>query len=187
VLCSIWQDADFCALAGREQRMFLLLLSQPDLSLCGVIPYRPKRWARLSADATVESVEKGIRGLSERSYVVVDDETDELWVRTFLKYDGIFSQPKLRKGFENAVEQVMSIDIRSSIRLSIPSSMGTSIGSSMPLTVGEGTGVGEGIGTRACGKPDCVSCQGSGWRYHATAGREGPCECTKPPAGLKAV
>lgn len=30
--------------------------------------------------------------------------------------------------------------------------------------------------------PECPSCLGAGWRYHAVAGREGPCECTKEMA-----
>lgn len=38
---------------------------------------------------------------------------------------------------------------------------------------------------RSRANPMCPSCDGSGTRYHAGAGREGPCECTKPLAKIR--
>lgn len=138
ILCSIWRDDEFVALSPAEQRMYLLLLSQPDLSLCGALVWRPKRWARLAPGETVASVETAIQGLSERGYVMVDDEHDELWIRSFIRYDGLLKQPNMVKAMWSAFDQLMSKPIREAFQKEFEKAL--------PEGRGVGVDTGEGVG-----------------------------------------
>lgn len=144
ILVSIWSDPHFVQLSASEQRLYLLLLSQPDLSLCGVLALRPKRWARLCPADSTESVTSDLKRLEAEGYVMVDRDVDEVWIRSFIKYDGILRVPNMRKGMWNAFEQVVSEDVRNAFRNAVTEadSNGDSTGS------GVGVGVGVGAGAR---------------------------------------
>lgn len=87
VLCAIWDDDDFIALDPDAQRLYLLLLSQKRLSMVGVMPYAPRNWARGCKATTAVDIENALARLIDARFVVVDDDTDELLVRTMLKHD----------------------------------------------------------------------------------------------------
>lgn len=91
---SIWQDEDFLALSVRAQRAYWMLYSQPTITLCGVVAMTPHRWANLAADETLDGVLMAIAELSNAGYVVLDGDTEELWVRTFIRHDGVAKSPK---------------------------------------------------------------------------------------------
>lgn len=97
VFTDIWADPDFRSLSAQAQRLYLFLLSQPDLTYAGTIALRERKWAAAAADLTRRDVEealaelagdtprKGLRkGLAEGSgdpaanrpgFVVVDEDT----------------------------------------------------------------------------------------------------------------
>lgn len=83
VLVSIWSDPDWLALTSTAQRAYLLLLSQPKLSLAGCLDWMPQRWERLCVDGG--DVRAGIDELVGARFVVVDG--DELVLRTFAVHD----------------------------------------------------------------------------------------------------
>lgn len=112
ILVSIWSDEHFTRLDASVQRLFFLLLSQPDLSLCGALPLRPKRWARFCPDDTTESIMLDLKTLEAEDYLMVDEDVDEVWIRSFIKYDGLLKSPNMRKGMNNAFAQVVSEGIR---------------------------------------------------------------------------
>ena len=89
LLAAIWSDADFLALPSSAQRLYMLLLSQPKLSIVGCLDYMPARWARLAPDTTPHDVEQAARLLHERHFVVIDSMTEELVIRTLVKHDGV--------------------------------------------------------------------------------------------------
>lgn len=156
ILTSIWRDKDFCALPARAQHTYMLVLSQPDMSACGVVFFRPKRWATLAPDTSQDDVEAALGVLEDRGYVVIDRETDELWVRSFIKYDGVLKHPNMRKAMRSAITHVMSDAIADAIGNAIHEldSMGSGMGAD------KGKGLGEGIqeAIAACGK-----CNADGW------------------------
>lgn len=127
VFASIWKDKAFRALPRSAQGMYLYLLSQPDLSFCGVIALREPRWARAAVGLTVDDVRadlkrlaepfaegfaegsgEGVSGRVHQPFVVVDDETGELFVRTLIRNDEIWKQPNLLKAAREAATQVES-------------------------------------------------------------------------------
>lgn len=95
VRTSIWSDEEFCALPSWAQRVYFLLLSQPGLSYCGVLPYRPRRWAKFAPDTTDSSIKKALGRLAESRHVVLDLDTEEAMVRTLIKNDGVLDQPNM--------------------------------------------------------------------------------------------
>ena len=122
VYTSIWKDPAFIRLPSGAQRLYMFLLSQDDLSYCGVMPLRQANWARKAADLTVADVEQDLKALEGTDYpaaypdpesaptplVVVEYDTDELLVRSLLRRDGIWKQPNLLKLARESAESVDS-------------------------------------------------------------------------------
>jgi len=112
VLIRIWADDDFTTLTEAAQRFYVLLLSQEHINRAGVLDLRPRRWARLAADSTTASVDKALRELDAARFVAVDDDTEELLVRSFIRNDGIVRQPNVLKNALNSARQVQSRKLR---------------------------------------------------------------------------
>lgn len=94
---SIWSDPDFRALGADAQRMYLVILSQARLTYCGALDYLPSRLAVLADDETADSVETAVKRLEDARYVVVDRDTHELLIRTFVRHDGLLGSPNVTK------------------------------------------------------------------------------------------
>lgn len=113
ILCTIWSPGDdFRQRTPDAQRLYFLVLSQRELNNAGVIPLMVSKWARCSASTTVEDIEKALSELEDNRYVVVDRETDEVLVRTFVRNDGIAKQPNMLKSALRAAGQIESESIR---------------------------------------------------------------------------
>jgi hypothetical protein len=122
---AIWRDQDWRMLTANGQRMYLLLFSQPDISAAGVLALTVKRWAATAADTDRHVVVAGLKELQDRRFVVYDTETEELLVRTFVKWDGGYGNPKRRPVIIRAAEEVESDEIRRALavefeRLGLP-------------------------------------------------------------------
>ena len=90
-----WAQQDFIDLLRFSQHAYFLILSQPQVSFCGVCGLDIPRWARLSGDRRPHEMGKAVRRLAQKRFVVVDADTNELLIRTFVKHDGIMSSPNL--------------------------------------------------------------------------------------------
>lgn len=137
VLTAIWSDAEFTGMTPEAQRMYLLLLSQPDLTPCGALPYIPRRWARLCPGTTVEAVEKAIEELEESRFLLVDRDTDELAIRTFVVHDGGLANPKMRGAVKSSLGALHSRWLRSSIAAVIPCEYRDSIADGIADQIGD--------------------------------------------------
>lgn len=112
IRCSIWDDPDFLALTWQAQWLYHAILEQKDLSLCGVLTYTPKRFAKLAPNIKPAEVVRAMDLLRERRFIVLDDDTDELWVRTFVKGDGVISKPNSVIGMAHDFGAIHSQPIR---------------------------------------------------------------------------
>lgn len=117
---SIWSDRSFVALPAHAQRVYLLAKSQANVSWCGVVPFTEKRWASMAPDTTVGVICDAINVLVDRGYVVLDPETEELWVRSWVKHNGVMEQPNLRKAMRAAYETILSTGIKRAVYDSLP-------------------------------------------------------------------
>lgn len=95
ILTSAWEDDDFLDLDEREQRLYLFFISQPNLNHAGLLDLTLRRWARKARGLTVAELEKRIGRLEESNFVVVDDDTEELLIRSFIRNDGVWRMPKV--------------------------------------------------------------------------------------------
>jgi hypothetical protein len=106
LFASTWNDEDFLALPPRPQRMYMFLISQQDLLHCGVIALRERRWSRGAAGLTVADVRADLEVLAEHRFVVIDDEAEELLVRSLMRRDKVYAQPNV---FKAAAEQIRAV------------------------------------------------------------------------------
>lgn len=112
VLVAVWGDRDWRALPSQAQRVYILALSQPGLTYAGVAPYSVGGWAKLATDTSQNAIRKAVNALEERRYVVVDEETDELFIRTFVRHDNVLRFPNVAVAMARAYHQIVSPEIR---------------------------------------------------------------------------
>lgn len=95
VKVAIWADTDFRLLSDRAQALYFRLLSSPTMSLCGVADWRPNRLSALTGGVSANYVREAASELYERGYIVVDDATEEVLVRSFVRHDGLIKTPNI--------------------------------------------------------------------------------------------
>lgn len=111
----IWTDEDFKSLPAIEQHMYFVLLSQPRLNLCGVMDYIPSRLAMCVYEWTVDDVERLVKGLEDKRYVLVDHDSHELLLRSFIRRDGLLKAKTITIGAASDYSEVMSQKLRDAI------------------------------------------------------------------------
>lgn len=109
---SIWKDDDWLALPFEAQWLYEAILSQPDLSWCGVLTWAPGRFARFARGLSKTKVEAARKALVKARFVVVDDDTDELWVRRFVKWEKVVDKPNILVSASHDLAKVHSQLIR---------------------------------------------------------------------------
>jgi len=119
ILTSIW-SSDFVERSPRAQWLYLVLLSQPDLTPCGALAYVPGRWARLSPTMKIEDVEKAATELEEHRYVVIDHDTAELVIRTLVVHDGGLANSKMRGAVKSSLGALHSERLKRAVIEVIP-------------------------------------------------------------------
>lgn len=112
----IWSDADFIAMRATAQRMFMFLLSQPDLSHAGLLPMRVNRWAKKASDLTPSAVRDELNVLASEGFVVADEDTEEVLIRTMVRNDGVYKQPKVMIRMREDARQIESPLLRAAFR-----------------------------------------------------------------------
>lgn len=119
IFTSIWKDKDFLALTGPAQRLYFFLLSQPELTHCGVMPLRPPtRWVRYGSGLTVEEIQAALKELESggpNPFVLTDSETGELLVRSLIRRDRVARQPYVFTSAVESLDEVASPLIRAAI------------------------------------------------------------------------
>lgn len=109
----VWEAvSDFRRLYLDAQWAYAMLVSQPLINNLGVLPYVPEKWARLSLDLTPQRLRHALDQLEEQRYTVTDEATAELLIRTFIRHDKVWSQPKLVTNARRLIREVESPPIR---------------------------------------------------------------------------
>jgi hypothetical protein len=109
---SIWRDPDFLALPRAVQGTYMFLFSQPDISLCGVLPLREEFWTEKASELSTDELRAHLDLLAARRFVVIDDRTLELLVRSRVRRDEVLVNSKLIKPLARACEAVDSGRLR---------------------------------------------------------------------------
>lgn len=111
----VWADTSFRDLTAPAQGLYFKLMSHPKLDYCGVVEFHPGRLAALSKEQTVDDVMLAASELSEAFWIVIDQDTDEVMVRGYLRHDGVLRQPRLAVSCALAYSAVASNKIRAVI------------------------------------------------------------------------
>lgn len=116
----IWGDEDWRQVGGAAKLLYFMLLSHATLTYAGVADWRPNRIAPLLDPAwTRADVEALAVELQSRHLVVVNDETEEVLIRSFIKHDGVMRQPRLAVAMASAFSAVSCARIKSVIAFEV--------------------------------------------------------------------
>ena len=108
----LFNDTKFRDLTSGAQRLYMVLLAARSLTYAGVGDWRPNRLAYLAKDSTADTIEADAAELIAGHYIVIDAGTEEVLVRSFIKWDGIIKQPRLAVSMSNAYREVLSERLR---------------------------------------------------------------------------
>lgn len=108
----IWRDGEFLALSATAQRMYLFLISQHDLNACGVIGLRTRRWASAARRLGPEQVAADLAELERARFIITDEDTEELLVRSFMRCNDVGRNANLRTKALRDVDATVSDRIR---------------------------------------------------------------------------
>lgn len=109
---TIWGDPAFRRLPPPAQHLYFALWTAPDLSYCGVHDWRPARLSGLADGWTRQAVETAADCLSARHFLVIDHDTEEVLIRSWIRWDGLMKQPRMAISAINAYASVSSATIR---------------------------------------------------------------------------
>ncbi|OLZ72534.1 hypothetical protein AVW11_03840 [Streptomyces amritsarensis] len=112
ILTSIWEDDEFLDLEEREQRLYLFLISQPNLNHAGLLDLTLRRWARKSRGLTSSKLEELLHSLEAARFIVMDDDTEELLIRSFVRNDGVWRMPKVMGAMVSGALEISSKKLR---------------------------------------------------------------------------
>lgn len=108
IMTAIWNHPGFCALREPEQRLFLLLCTQEDISAAGVLSLRVRRWAGMSSSSTPDGLAEVLKRLEAGRFIAVDWDVEEVLIRSFIRWDGGYNNPKRRPVIIRAADEVRS-------------------------------------------------------------------------------
>ena len=108
----IWADDHWRTLTPGAQWLYEHFLTSPTLTHAGVADWRPARVAKLARSLTTESVRKYADELERGRFILTDDETEEVVVRSFLRHDGVLLNPNMWKSLGAAYAGIYSSRIK---------------------------------------------------------------------------
>lgn len=94
ITTAIWTARDFCDLSSGAQLMYLMLVTQPDITACGTLPLTLRRWSLNLPTSERVTIAGRLAELVAARFVLVDEDTEELLVRKFIKWDGGYKHAK---------------------------------------------------------------------------------------------
>lgn len=109
---SIWVDDDFLDLSPMAQWLFIHLSTHADLSHCGVVDWRLKRIVPKAVGLTMDTLEAAAQELTDGFYIITDEDTEEVLVRSFMRSDGLLKQRNMGAAVAKAHASVSSRKIR---------------------------------------------------------------------------
>ena len=112
---AIWNDSDWCRLDPKLQHMYMLLVSQYKVSYCGVLDWIPSRLTKLAHGMTVPYIESLVENLCGRNYLVLDDGSSELLIRSFIRHDGLLKMGRPSKAIAKDYRSIASTAIRRAV------------------------------------------------------------------------
>lgn len=112
IYLSVDGDKDFQQLHFREQHMYWTLLRQRKLNRAGLLDLNIYKWAKSAGGMSEETVVQSLAILAERKYIVIDEQTRELLIRTYVRGDGAYKMPRVMASVVSAAHEIESPRLR---------------------------------------------------------------------------
>ncbi|PBA43542.1 hypothetical protein CKJ63_03525 [Mycobacterium avium] len=109
---SIWRDKEFRALPRTAQATYCQLISQLDLNRAGIQPLVMTKWAKGCDEITTDDLAADLKVLEQHRFVFVDEDTDELFIRSYMRHCDITRYPNILKNALRCAGMVASEKIR---------------------------------------------------------------------------
>ena len=109
---AVWNDTDFRALTPGAQHLYFVLISHPSLLQCGVGDWKPKRLVGYADHWDMPNLEAAAGELIDKHFILVDIDTDEFLVRSYVRNDGFMKQPNLATAMARSMSEVGSSQLR---------------------------------------------------------------------------
>lgn len=109
---TIWGDPKFRQLPPAAQHLYFALWTAPELSYCGTHDWRPARLTGLAAGWTRDVVQIAADCLAARHFLVIDEDREEVLIRSWIRWDGLMKQPRMAISCITAYAAVASPTIR---------------------------------------------------------------------------
>jgi hypothetical protein len=97
----------------------VLLLSQPNVNNAGVLPLQVGKWAKGCESTTEEEITHSLHSLSRAGFAYFDDDSEETFIRSYIRNDGILKQPNILKNALRCSEAVESPYLRAAIAIEL--------------------------------------------------------------------
>ncbi|WP_410673789.1 hypothetical protein [Amycolatopsis sp. cmx-4-68] len=111
----IWNDEDFRALSVVAKLLYVQLFSQARLTYAGVLDLAVKRWSRPHPDLDLTEMRAALAELDAARFVVIDQDTEELLVRSFIRNDELYKQPNVLRGALRVAFEIESPILRAAL------------------------------------------------------------------------
>lgn len=118
IYTSVWADPHWTKLTPELQHTYWLVLSQPRLSPCGVLDWIPSRYRHMAAGLTPATLGQRVEALAAtqpRPWLIVDLDTCELLVRSFVKWDSLITGARPAKAIAKDWASIASETIRHAV------------------------------------------------------------------------
>lgn len=109
---AIWGDDDWLDLSPRAQHLYFVLWTSPQLSYCGAGEWHAGRIAAMAQGWTAESVEAAAAELSRHLFLIIDTDTEEFLLRSWIKHDALWKKPNMAVSMANARAALASRKLR---------------------------------------------------------------------------
>jgi len=110
---SVWDNGgDFLDLTADAQWLYWVLISHPLLTPAGTLPLQPRKWVRRAKGMTYKRIQSALSELVDNNKILVDEDTEELLIRTYIRYDRGWRTPNIRKSIEASISRIESDALR---------------------------------------------------------------------------
>lgn len=115
----IWADPEWRALDVNAQHLYILLISQPQMNLAGVLPLQLRKWASCVDGWDIADVAIALDRLRDDRFILVDEDTEEVMVRTLIRNDGAYKIPNVLKSLLQAAEGTQAPALRRELSIEL--------------------------------------------------------------------
>jgi hypothetical protein len=112
ILARIWDDRDFLALEPGPQRLYCFLLSQSNLNHAGLLPMTLRKWAKKAKGLTPEMIRRDLAALDAARFVVMDEDSEEVLIRSFVRNDDVWKMPRVMGSMVSGALEIESHRLR---------------------------------------------------------------------------